>query len=392
MNTETKQFIAEHANDDVHLLSLQSDRNSLVDLPLAICQIVGRQKIRTKVPLFFNHENILYPAKLSLEQSSSETTAIYKSSLCEGNVLVDLTGGFAVDCYFLSTHFKEIRFIERNSELCSIASHNFKVLSKKNIEIINTYAEKYLEEMNFVDWIYIDPARRTNTGKKAVLLSDCEPNVAELSDLLLQKSHKVMIKLSPMMDLNAVVNQLPKTSEIHIIAVENECKEVILIMDKSPIENLKIRTINFNKNGQYQLFEFFQQEESISNSIFTSELQQYLFEPNAAVMKSGAFKLVGNRFNLHKLHINTHLYTSNELILDFPGRIFEIIKVWGNGKNEFKNLALQFPKANITTRNYPMSVDEIRKKLKIKDGGASYLFACTLSNEQKVVIECKKID
>ncbi|MFZ4724253.1 MAG: THUMP-like domain-containing protein [Paludibacter sp.] len=391
MNTETKQFIAEHFNDDVHLLSLQSDRYSSVDMPLAVRQIVGRQKIRTKVPLFFNNENILYPSKLSLEQSSSETTAIYKSSLCEGNILVDLTGGFAVDCCFLSTHFKYVIYVERNSELCSIASHNFKVLRKKNIEIINTYAEKYLEEMNFVDWIYIDPARRTNTGKKAVLLSDCEPNIAEISDLLLQKSNKVMIKLSPMMDISAVVNQLPETSEIHILAIENECKEVILIMDNSSIENLKIHTINFNKNGQYQLFEFFLQEENISNSIFTSELQQYLFEPNAAVMKSGAFKLVGNKFNLHKLHINTHLYTSNELIHDFPGRIFEIKQVWGNGKNEFKNLALHFPKANITTRNFPMTVEEIRKKLKIKDGGATYLFACTLSNEQKVVIECNKI-
>ncbi len=390
MNQETKQFITEHGKDDVFALKLKYKNDSQVDIDLAIRQIIGKQKVKSKIPLFYNTEDVLYPVQLSLEQSSSELTAKYKSSLCKGNTLVDLTGGFGVDCCFMSGHFKQVTYVERQSELCELAKYNFKALEKSHIQVIHAETEEYLQEMEAVDWIFIDPARRSSSGKKVVLLSDCEPDVSVLSTVLLEKSNRIMIKLSPMMDITAALRELPTTSEIHIISVENECKEVLLILEQSVQDNKKIKTINFGKNNENQVFEYSIDDELSAIASFTSTIDKYVYEPNAAVMKSGAFKLVGDRFYLCKLHKNTHLYTSNKLLPDFPGRIFEALHLWGNSKAELKELVQHLPKANITTRNYPISVDELRKKLKIKDGGDTYLFACTLADEQKIIIECKK--
>jgi 16S rRNA G966 N2-methylase RsmD len=391
MNQETKQFIHQNTNADIHKLALQAARFPLVDMPLAIRQINGKQKIKTKVPLFYNTDDILYPVQLSLEQSSSESTAKYKSSLCEGNTLVDLTGGFGVDCCFMSERFRRVTYVERQEELCNLATHNFAALNKTHIRVVNAETEKFLTEMEPTDWIFIDPARRSSAGKKVVLLSDCEPDVSALSPLLLQKSTRVMIKLSPMMDITAAVNELPNTAEIHIISVDNECKEVLLILDQEKHTNQKIKTINFVKSNKTEVFEFYQHDEATAQITYTAVAGKYLYEPNASVMKSGAFKLVANRYELHKLHKNTHLYTSNELHPDFPGRIFEIKKQWGNSKKELKELTAQIPKANISTRNYLVSVDDLYKKLKIKNGGDVYLFGCTLANEQKTILECRKL-
>ena len=244
--------------------------------------------------------------------------------------------------------------------------------------------------MSLVDWIFIDPSRRSELGNKVVFLSDCEPDVSALSSILMEKARKVMIKLSPMLDISAAVRELPNTSEIHIISLENECKEVLLILSKQANSNKKIKTINIRKNKPDQIFEFNSDDEFGSKARIDSTLGKYLYEPNASVMKSGAFKLIGNKFGFAKLHINTHLYTSPELSLEFPGRIFEVQKVWGNSKQELKKLSKIFPKANISIRNYPLSVEELRKKLKIKDGGEVYLIACTLANQKKVIIECRK--
>jgi len=391
MNKETLQFIVDNIDADIHQLALQSSRFPLVDMPLAIRQINGKQKIKLKIPLFFNIENILYPAQLSLEQSSSQSTAYYKSTLCEGNTLVDLTGGFGIDCYFMSENFSQVTYVERHAELCEIALHNFKALGRKNIEVIHADSEKQLAEMQQVDWIFIDPARRSETGKKVAILSDCEPDVSALAPLLLEKARKVMIKLSPMLDITAAVRELPTTAEIYIISVENECKEVLLILNQSTDNKKKISSINISKNKADQVFELNADDEANASVGYTSEISTYLYEPNAAVMKSGAFKSVGSRFGMSKLHTNTHLYTSVNLIPDFPGRIFEVHKIWGSGKKELKELATTAPKANISTRNYPLPVDELRKKLKIKEGGEVYLFACTLNNEQKVIVECGKV-
>lgn len=391
MNNETRQFILENIEANVHQLALQSGRYPLVDMPLAIRQINGKQKVKTKVPSFYNMDDILYPAQLSLEQSSSESTAKYKSTLCEGNTLVDLTGGFGIDCCFMSEHFKQVTYIERQPELCELAKHNFNILNKKHIEVIRVETEKYFAEMEHVDWIFIDPARRSSSGKKVVLLSDCEPDVSALSSVLFEKANKVMIKLSPMMDITAAVYELPHTAEIHVISIENECKEIVLILDQSIHSNQKINTINFGKSHVTQVLEYFLEDETNAVASYTSEVGDFLYEPNASVMKSGAFKLIANRFELHKLHKNTHLYTSDKLLLEFPGRVFKVQNCWNNSKKELKSMLEKAPKANISVRNYPLTVDELRKKLKIKDGGETYLFACTLSNETKTIIECLKI-
>jgi len=391
MNQETKQFILENIDANIHQLSLQSARFPLVDMPLAIRQINGKQKIKAKVPLFYNTDEILYPVQLSLEQSSSESTANYKSSLCEGNTLVDITGGFGVDCCFMSERFKQAIYIERQEELCKLASHNFKALNKLHIRVIHAETENYLTKMEHADWVFIDPARRSSSGKKVVLLSDCEPDISTLSTLLLQKATRVMIKLSPMMDITAAINELPNTNEIHIISVDNECKEVLLLLDQEKHTDQKIRTINFGKNNKTEVFEFYQEEEAEAQIKYATTAEKYLYEPNASIMKSGAFKLIAKQFGLHKLHKNTHLYTSVKLSLDFPGRIFKVQNQWANSKKELKELTEKNPKANISTRNYPLSVDELRKKLKIKDGGEVYLLGCTVGVDQKVIIECIKL-
>ena len=391
MNKETQQFISENINSDIYQLALQSNRYPLVDMALAIRQINGMQKIRFKIPFFHQNKNFLYPAQLSLEQSSSESTAKYKSTLCEGDTLTDLTGGFGVDCYFMAKNFREVTYVERLAELCELSRHNFNTIGSKNISVVHADSEYHLVKMEKADWIFIDPARRSESGKKVVFLSDCEPDVYFLAPLLVEKANKIMIKLSPMLDISAAVSKLPNTSEIHIISVENECKEVLLILNQSVENKKKIKTININKYKSDQIFEFLVEDESNSIIGFTSEIDKYLYEPNAAVMKSGAFKLVGIKFGLSKLHTNTHLYTSQKLIPDFPGRVFEVNCVWGNSKKEFKKMAMKTTNANISTRNYPLTVEELRKKLKIKDGGEIYLFACTLANEQKVIIESKKV-
>jgi 16S rRNA G966 N2-methylase RsmD len=390
MNKETKQFIIDNRDANIHQVALQQAKYPLVDMPLAIRQINGMQKIKAKVPLFYNNADILYPVQLSLEQSSSESTAKYKANLCEGNTLADLTGGFGVDCSFMARGFKQATYVERQAELCQLATHNFNALNLPHIAVINAETENYLSSMNPVDWIFIDPARRSSTGKKVVLLSDCEPDVSALSSQLLSKAARVLIKLSPMMDITAAVKELPNTAEIHILSVDNECKEVLLLLDHDTHTHQKIKTLNIGKNDKTESFEFQQDEETKATVTYAHTVEKYLYEPNAAVMKSGAFKLIAARYGLRKLQQNTHLYTSDKQVLEFPGRVFEVLQQRGSSKKDLKELSANNSKANITTRNYPLSVEELRKKLNLKDGGDLYLFACTLAPDTKVILECRK--
>jgi len=391
MNLETQRFIKEHETEDIFTLKLQYSKDSDVDIELAIRQITGRQKVKSKVPLFYATEDFLYPAQLSLEQASSETTAGYKASICNGNTLVDLTGGFGVDCYFMSGQFKQTVYVERQEKLCGLAIHNFKILNRNTIRVVHAETEKYLLEMEHADWIFIDPARRSTVGKKVVLLSGCEPDICKIYPQLLEKATRIMIKLSPMMDISAAILDLPNTVEIHIISVENECKEVLLVLNQSIQNDIQVKTINFRKNNVNQTFDYLLNDETNAKVSMATQIEKYLYEPNASIMKSGAFRKTGNRFNIHKLHKNTHLYTSNQLIPEFPGRIFEVTGQWGNSKKELKELGIKIPKANISIRNYHIPVDELRKKLKIKDGGDTYLFACTVNDDRKVILETIKV-
>ena len=336
---------------------------------------------------YYENIEVLYPLQLSLEQSSSELTARYKSSLCSGETLIDLTGGFGVDCFFISKQFNKSIYVEKNIDLCKLARHNFVKLNNQQIEVVNSMTEDFIPTIKSADWIYIDPARRNKAGNKVVLLSDCEPDISKLSTILLEKSDNIMVKLSPMIDISSVINELNNVTEVHVISVENECKEVLLILQKQSVENIKIKAVNLMKDKEGQFFEFNINDEKKANSIIASNIESYLYEPNASIMKSGAFKMICYDFEIKKLHKHTHLYTSNRLISDFPGRIFRISKIWENQKEEAKRVT----QANISTRNYPLKAEDLKKKLKIKNGGNIYLFACTIHNEKKVILECKKV-
>ncbi len=392
INKETKEFIKENADKDVRDLALQAGKDSNIDMPFALRQIEGRQKIRLKIPSFYVEDELIYPLRLSLEQASSEITAQYKSSLCEGKVLADLTGGFGIDSFFLSSRFEQAYYVERNEELCQIAEHNFRLMNKSQIKVVCGDGLSFLTDIQKeFDWIYIDPARRDKTGKKSVLLADCEPDISKIYPQLLSKAKQVLIKLSPMIDITSVLQDIPQVSQVHIIAVDNECKEVLFVLDSNKTEPICIHTRNFVKSDSVQIFDYGLDDERNSSAQFTANPQKYLYEPNAAIMKSAAFKLISSRYGLAKLHKNTHLYSSDKLIADFPGRIFEILSLWGNSKQEWKSRLKTLSKANITVRNYPLSADELRKKLKLKDGGDIFLFACTLINESKTIVECRKV-
>ena len=388
-STSIKEFIRQHANDDVNKLALQASKFPDIDLPYAIQQIAGRKAIADKVPTWYAVDDLLFPRHISLEQCSSEVTAQYKASLTKNESLVDLTGGFGIDCAFMAVSFKQVTYVERNADLCEIAKHNFPLLKLPHITVVNDEALHFLEKIEKIDCIFIDPARRNVHGGKTVAISDCEPNVEFLAPQLLAKANQVMIKLSPMLDLSLALQALPQTTAVHIVSVNNECKELILILENSLVENIPITCINFTKQD-IQTYIFSKQEEQTCTSEYTSELDDYLYEPNASVMKGGAYKSIASHFRMNKLHPNSHLYTSPERYNDFPGRIFKIESLFSMNKNELRQALDGIKQANITVRNFPSSVAELRKRLKLNEGGSTYLFATTLANERKVLVKCVK--
>ena len=410
----TESFIQKHRFDDVKKLAFAPCPPD-VDLSFALSQIAGRQAVKNKIPSWYEIDNIIYPKHLSLEQCSSEATAKYKASLVKGDSLVDLTGGFGIDCAFLSQQFKSGVYVEQSDELCEIARNNFKTLGFNHIQIVHGNSIDYLKTVQKVDCIYIDPARRDSSGGKIVAIQDCEPDIIELKEQLPNKAGTVMIKLSPMLDISSALQSLSETSEIYVISVDGECKELLFILNSgflaslgmtlSPFgggrgrrhwlgrllcnsersEETHINCINILKNGTIQHFSFFKQEEQCTVN-YTSEVKNFVYEPNASVLKAGAYKSVAFRFGLEKLHPDSHLYTSDKLIEDFPGRIFKLVSVSSFNKKEIRENLKSIEQANLSIRNFPCSVDELRKKLKLKDGGNTYLFATTLSDERKVLL------
>lgn len=390
LTPEIWQFVREHQNDDIRTLALQAKKYPDVDMSVAINQIAGRKAAGHKIPTWYANENIIYPVHLSLEQCSSEITATYKASLVTGNTLVDLTGGFGIDCAFMFTRFRTVTYIEQQEELCEIASHNFAVLGLNHITVKHQNAVDALNEMDPVDCLFVDPARRNEHGGKTVLVSDCEPDVAALQHLLLNKAKRVMIKLSPMLDLSLALHSLPCTCEVHVVSVQNECKELLLVLERSDTKieskEIPIHCINFTNNG-IQKFTFTQVQEASTIVQYTNEVGSYLYEPNASLLKAGAFRSTASRFGLKKLHPNSHLYTSDQWIAEFPGRCFKVEAV---GSVKDKALLAGVSQANFTVRNFPMSVAELRKRTRLEDGGETYFFATTLNNEKRVLIRCRK--
>ena len=393
--SETRDFIRSHRKDDVHVLALQAGKYPQVDMQEAVIQIAGWQIAEKKIPSWASTEGIRYPQHLSMEQCSSEITARYKASLVEGDSFADLTGGFGVDCAFIASRFRKADYVERQETLCELAMHNFALLGLNQIKVHSTDGIAYLQQMEPVDCLYLDPARRDNHGGKTIAISDCEPDVSQLESLLLKKGKSVMLKLSPMLDIALAIQTLKHISQVHIVAVNNECKELIILLEEQginaeyPKKEILISCEQIVNNLLTKPFSFTLEEERNAFCEYADRLGKYLYEPGAALLKAGPYRLLASRYGVKKLHPNSHLYTSDTLV-DFPGRSFQIEAVSGFGKKELKAFLQGIGKANLTVRNFPSSVAELRKKLKVKEGGDIYLFATTLKEGEKVLIKCVK--
>ncbi len=380
-------FVNEHRNDDVRTLALHAARYPNVDMHEAATQIEGWQHACAKLPEWAAVEGIIYPPRISMEQCSSSPTALYKASLMNGETFADLTGGFGIDCSYISKKFSKAFYIERNERLCAVATHNFSLLGLEHIEIINGNCEDVLQTLPSCDWIFMDPARRDGAGKKVVALADCEPDVAALRTLLLQKARRVMIKCSPMLDITAACRQLGSVAQVHVVAVNNECKELLFVLTSERVAAPLVRCVNI-AGGKMQEFSFCMDD--AHEAAFAVEVGNFLYEPNAAIQKAGCPSSLASAYGVQKLHPNSNLYTSSVAVENFPGRSFRVTALSGFSKGEIKNLLGDLKRANVTVRNFPETVQLLRKRLKLSEGGDVYLFATTLADGRKVLVRCEK--
>lgn len=472
MNQATIDFIRQHQEEDVRQLAFLGSKYPDVDMPFALDQIRGRQMARTKLPRWANIDGIIYPPHISMEQCSSEVTAMYKaelaarllnSEICEfaikGTVVpkftknddtlgkqenvsfLDMTGGFGVDFSYIAAQLGvNSMYVERQAHLCEAAKENFERLGLKNaivkngdgVEVLHGFstcdADSQISKEMPLRLIFIDPARRDDAGNKVVSLQDCTPDVTLLQDEMLEKSDFVIIKLSPMLDWHRAVNELKQVREVHIVSTGNECKELLLVLSSSlgdkaksstevdeahvsetddETSHLKVYCINDNQVMSYD--ETDKSVVSIASGIECgivglekcsseeNDLPQdnckplYLYEPNASLMKAGCFGVISSRYGVKMLAKNSHLFVSEDPVADFPGRSFRIKAVSSFNKKDIKRQLSGITKANIATRNFPLSVTELRKRLKLKDGGDTYIFATTLSDESHVLFICEKV-
>ena len=436
MNQATQDFIRQHQDDDVRQLAFLGSKYPEVDMPFALDQIRGRKMARVKLPRWASLEGIIYPPHISMEQCSSESTALYKAELA-GRLLglpasssgtemkaeneiefVDLTGGFGVDFSYIAARLGvKSMYVERQVHLCEAAKDNFGRLGLKNaivkngdgIEVLHSFHPKKKDAASADDSlgitydqprsllktnlglkiIFIDPARRDDAGNKVVSLKDCTPDVTVLQEEMLSKADYVIIKLSPMLDWHRAISELSHVREVHIISVNNECKELLLVLSARNMgENLRIYCINDAQSFVCDELDMESFQVKIAPS--TLEEMQYLYEPNASLMKAGCFGVLSGRYDARMLSKNSHLFVSREPIAAFPGRSFRIIAVSSFNKKELKRHLAGITKANIATRNFPLSVAELRKRLKLKDGGETYIFATTLSNDSHVLVITEK--
>lgn len=447
---DTWDFIRKHAQDDVRKLALKRPTSPNVDLKEALVQIEGYQTARKKLPLWAENPQLVYPPRISMEQCSSETTALYKQQVVRRLLqglsgplsMADMTGGFGIDFSYLAPLFDRAYYIEQQEILCRIAQHNLKVLELKQAEVLHGDGVERMPEQAPLTLVFIDPARRDQQGKKTVALSDCTPDLSAIQERIRSCSRFCMAKLSPMLDIHQALQELKGVSEVHVVSVDNECKELLLILASGETENttgiatakkrqetdgnlasetdkteevaanklesasttsksernavnkpeeIRICCINLQK-GEQQTFEYTAQEEATAEAVYTDQPGAYLYEPNTSLLKAGAYKCLCARFGVRKLHPNSHLYTSDTPCADFPGRRFRVTGSRTFSKQDLKQIARDIPQANITIRNFPSTVQELRKKLKIKEGGDRYLFVTTLKNEQHIILECLKAE
>ena len=423
MNQATQDFIRQHQDDDVRQLAFLGSKYPEVDMPFALDQIRGRKMARVKLPRWASIDGIIYPPHISMEQCSSEATALYKAELAErllnqqkikicefttkdtvapkfaknegtcenqGKVgFADLTGGFGVDFSYIAERLGvRAMYVERQEHLCEKAKENFLRLGLANAEVKNGDGIEVLHTLEHLSLIFIDPARRDDAGNKVVSLKDCTPDVTVLQEEMLSKADYVVIKLSPMLDWHRAVNELSHVREVHIISVNNECKELLLVLSARNMGDLRIYCVNDAQS--FVCEESDMETSSVKIAPSTLEEMQYLYEPNASLMKAGCFGVLSERYDARMLSKNSHLFVSREPIEAFPGRSFRIIAVSSFNKKELKRHLSGITKANIATRNFPLSVAELRKRLKLKDGGETYIFATTLSDESHVLVITNK--
>ena len=386
-----RDFILAHLKEDAAKLMLQASRYPGLPMLEMVQQIQARQKAASKLPTWSAHPEVVFPVMVSVEQSSSEVTAAFKASLVTGKLLVDLTGGFGVDSYFFSKQFEQVLHVEQNNNLQEIAAHNFRLLGATSIESINSTAEDFLTGFNgYADVMYLDPARRGNSNEKLHLLQDCEPDILNLLPTLFRKSKTILLKTSPMLDIDLAIAQLGCVAKLWVLAVQNEVKEVLyLLQENAPDPAAVERTaVNLLTDGSQQIH--FTKTAEDNASVSFADPKAYLYEPNGAILKAGAYRFVAQQYKAGKLHPNSHLYTSSQLIADFPGRKFSCAGSYRYSKKELLKL-LPGKKANITTRNFPESVAEIRKKTSLKEGGDVYLFFTTDMHQKPLVLFCRKV-
>ncbi|HZB13928.1 MAG TPA: hypothetical protein VE467_12910 [Chryseolinea sp.] len=393
LSPEVQSFIKEHYQDDLNDLRLKY--KTIFDMPanVVVDQISGRKKAKEKLPSWYAHKDIIYPPSLNLEQSSSERTAEYKmrivkdlDGIAKGHSrLLDLTGGFGIDSFFLGKTCKELHFVEPNADLLQIASHNHHVLGSTDCKYYNATAEEFLNSSSHprtFNLVYIDPSRRSRGGQKVFSLSQCDPDIIHLQNRIYQVTNRMLVKTSPLLDIKQGLKELLYVTKVYVVSVVNECKELLFLCDNETKGEPIIEAINLDDKEYSFSFSF---SGEAMGEVAYSDPMVYLYEPNASILKSGAFKTIAGRFNIYKLHPNTHLYTSDYLIDDFPGKVF---KVESFVKSNPKELAYHFEgfMANIITRNYPLSVSELRKKTRLKEGGNKFLIGCSGVTKKFLVV------
>ena len=400
INERTRDFIRQHENDDVRRLALQGTKDPEVDLMVALQQIAGRQTARRKLPSWAAVDGLFYPPHLNMEQCSSEQTARYKASLLKGGQrYVDLTGGFGVDFYWMSQGFQHRFYVERDEALCAIAEHNFRLLGLFCSVNCRTTAT-YLSEMEHADVVFLDPARRDEKGARTFGIEDCTPNVLELLPLLRMKADTIVLKLSPMLDWRKAVSDLQCVSEVHIVSVDNECKELLLILKNEPREHLRLVCVN--NDSVFEIvrplrtasplptdYEF--APYGLKTLPSDADANVYLYEPNASIMKAGCFDALEERYLVKQISQNSHLFLSADKIIQFPGRAFQIIATSSMNKKELKPALANISQANIAVRNFPLTAQQLRQKLKLRDGGDVYIFATTTADGGHKLFICRKI-
>lgn len=403
LNNKEIEYIIANADSNVADLLLQKSKTA-TDINISLCAkcIEARKKIMSKIPLWYNVPSLVYPFSISVEQCSSQATALFKQRIVGelnlGNKTntADLTGGMGVDTFFIAQNSDRHYYFERNAELSQATEYNFKELGVQNVTFSsaditdnNNAALKELNEKN-IDLVYIDPARRDQTNSKVIKLSDYQPNIFELKEDLFAACKYILVKVSPMADIKLNLKELSNIEKVYTVAVNNECKELLfLINTKQECNNPECVAVNLTNSGEIKHhFKFFLPDEDSAVALNAKTIGSYLYEPNKAVLKCGAYKLISKRYNIDKLAVSSHLYTSDELVADFPGKTFVVEKWVPFNKKALKEIAKEYPQADLSARNFPLDTNGLKKLSGIKDGGSNHIFATTIGKE-KVIVVCR---